>query len=131
MKKLFALILAVIIVMSLASCSIKTTSDSESVKPAETTVKETRIRNSYKDVLPDFKFKNEISENYEESISYSFNVECSEKECEKYIKQLKKSGFVNGATETESYYCGVTDDGYFVEMVYVNGKITVFTKKIS
>lgn len=128
-KRFLALFLGFVILLSMAACSIEGSSSKEET-PA-TTVKETRIYNNYKDVLPDFDFENPISEDYEESVKYSFNVKCSEKECEKYIKKLKNAGFTEKAIETDSYYTAYTEDGYFVEMTYINGNLTVYSKKMA
>ncbi len=130
-KRLIAAISALLMIMSVSACSIKESNGSETVKTSATTVRETKVHNNFKDILPKFKFDNEISEDYEESIKYSFNVKCSEKVCKNYIKQLKKVGFVERAVETESYYTAFTEDGYFVEMTYINGNLTVYTKKVS
>lgn len=128
LKRFVAAVSALLIIFSLSSCSIKKGDENPEVS---VTVKETRVHNNFKDVLPKPDFDGEISENYDEGIKYSFNVKCSEKECEKYIKQLKKAGFVERATETKNYYTAVTEDGYFVEMTYINGNLTVYTKKIA
>ena len=128
MLKRFAAAAAVLLVIfSFSSCNVK----DDEIPEVSVTVKETRVHNNFKDVLPKPDFDGEISENYDEGIKYSFNVKCSEKECEKYIKQLKKAGFVERATETKNYYTAVTEDGYFVEMTYINGNLTVYTKKIA
>ena len=128
MLKRFAAAAAVLLVFfSFSSCNVK----DDEISEVSVTVKETRVHNNFKDVLPKPDFDGEISESYDEGIKYSFNVKCSEKECEKYIKQLKKAGFVERATETKNYYTAVTEDGYFVEMTYINGNLTVYTKKIA
>ena len=128
MLKRFAAAAAVLLVIfSFSSCNVK----DDEIPEVSVTVKETRVHNNFKDVLQKPDFDGEISENYDEGIKYSFNVKCSEKECEKYIKQLKKAGFVERATETKNYYTAVTEDGYFVEMTYINGNLTVYTKKIA
>ncbi len=126
-KRISAAVLAVIMIMSISACSI----NNDKSDTVTTTVKETKIHNNFRDVLPDYNFDNEISEDYEESVKYSFNVKCSEKECEKYIEKLKKAGFTERATETDNYYTAVSKDGYFVEMTYINGNLTVYTKKIA
>ena len=41
---------------------------------------ETRIYNHFKDAVPEFKFKNTPTEEYNEGISYVLRVEASEKE---------------------------------------------------
>lgn len=128
-KRIIAAASALLILMSLSACSVRKDDVSDSISTAATTVKETRIHNNFKDALPDFEFDNPVSEDYQESIKYVFNVECSEKECEKYIKELKNAGFLNNAIETDSYYTASTEEGYFVEMTYINGTLTVYTKK--
>lgn len=130
-KRFIAALSAVLIIFGMSACSIKENETINKTSSDVTTVKETKVRNNFKDVLPKPKFDNEISEDYEEGIKYSFSVKCSEKECEKYIKQLKKAGFVERATETESYYTAFTEDGYFVEMTYIGGNLTVYTKKVA
>ena len=94
------------------------------------TARITKIHNNFKDVLPDFKFENPVSEKYEESIRYVLSVKCSEKETEKYINALKKAGFVNSATEASTYYSAKTEDGFFAEVTYINEILTVHVKKV-
>lgn len=131
LKKIISAALAVLLLAGLSACSIKDdTSDKTRFSVSTTVLRETRIHNYFKDMLPDFEFENQVSESYEESVKYIFNVECSERECKKYIEALKEAGFVNSATETESYYTASTDEGYFVEMTHINGMLTVYTKKI-
>lgn len=130
-KRITALIFALMILMSVSACNIdKDNTLSPSAATASTTVKETRIHNGFKDQLPEFKFKNEISEIYDEGLSYIVSVECTEKECEKYIKELKNAGFVNEAIEAEHYYTAVNADNYFVELTYVEEMLTLYMKKV-
>ena len=127
LKKFVAVALIMIAVIGISACSVENGKDNNAV----TTVRETVVYNSFKDALPYFSFDNEISEAYEENVKYSFNVKCSSKECAKYIEELKKAGFTERATETKNYYTAVSEDGYFVEMTYINGNLTVYTKKIA
>lgn len=126
-KKIFAAILSAFVIMSISACSVENGKENS----VASTEKETVIFNNFGYALPNFEFDNEISEDYEEGVKYSFNVKCSKKECAKYIEELKKAGFTERATETKNYYTAVSEDGYFVEMTYINGNLTVYTKKIA
>ena len=71
-KKLLALSFVFILAVGFSACK----PDGNGGSNANATQKITRIYNSYKDVLPDFKFDSDPVENYEEGVSYSFSAEC-------------------------------------------------------
>ncbi len=128
-KRIIALICAVLIVSGITACKkIDINQNSQSTK-ASTTVKETRIHNNFKDVLPKFDFDSQLSENYREGMSYSFSAECSDNKFKKYVDKVKKAGFVSKASEGEGYFAAYSEDGYYTEMTLVGGRITVYIKR--
>ncbi len=129
-KKIIAAVCTAAVLFGFSSCNVEKNETDEITLSAPTTARITRIYNNFKDVLPDFKFKNPISEKYEESIRYVLSVRCSEKEMEKYVDALKKAGFVNAATEASTYYSAKTEDGYFAEVTYIQEILTVHVKKV-
>lgn len=128
-KRILAAVLLALIAVSISSCSIKNNGGSQKNSSAASTQKETRIRNSFKDVLPDFGFDSVPVENYREGISYSFSAQCSEREFEKYIDAVKKAGFETKPIEANGYYSAYTEDDYFVEITLINDTITVYVKR--
>lgn len=127
-KKICAGACALVLLLGLTACQ---PDNIEGQTVAEsTTVKETRIYNHFRDVLPEFKFKNDPTEEYNEGISYVFRVEASEKEVEKYIKALQKSGFTESAVEAEKYYAARNAEGYHVELTNIDGILTVYVRKM-
>ena len=130
-KRIISFISAVLIVFSISACkkidgSFTGSKDGNSVV---TTQKVTRISNSFKDILPKFKFDSEIAEDYKEGISYTFSAECSKSKFSKYVDKVKDAGFVSKASEAEGYYAAYSDDGYYTEITLVNERITVFIKR--
>lgn len=128
LKKILAAALLAVIAVSVSSCSIKNDT-LEDTTTAPSTQKETRIHNSFKDVLPDFGFDSTPVENYREGISYSFSAKCSERNYEKYINAVKKAGFEISAVEANGYYSAYTADKYYVEITLVEDLITVYVKR--
>lgn len=128
-KRITAVLLLALISLSITSCKIDNDIDLTGDATAQSTQKETRIHNSFKDALPDFGFDSVPSENYREGVSYSFSAQCSEKDYKKYIDAVKKSGFNIKATEASGYYSAYTEDDYFAEITLVEGMITVFVKR--
>lgn len=132
MKKIFALVLIFVVALSAAGCNIKKDNidEKESSSVITTTEQATLIYNHFKDRLPDFDFKKEMKENYRESLSYSFSVECSDREFKKYVSELEDAGFNKNAVSAEGYYTASTEDAYFVEAALINGILNVNVKKI-
>lgn len=128
LKKLLALSLAFMLAVGFSACKVDK-NNATGEKSSETTQKITRIYNSFKDTLPDFGFDSEPVENYVEGISYSFSAECSEKDFEKYVKAVIKTGFDVKPVEGKGYYKAHNAEKYFVEAVLVDGMITVFVKR--
>lgn len=128
LKKILAAALIAAIAVSVSSCSIENGVSSVTTTTS-TTQQETRIHNSFKDVLPDFGFDSTPVENYREGISYSFSAECSEKDYKKYIDAVKKAGFEVNAVEADGYYSAYTADKYYVEITLVGDFITVYVKR--
>ncbi len=129
-KKIIAAVCAFAALFCLSACNAEKGKAENVTATMMPTVRETRIHNNFKDVLPDFKFKNPVSEKYEESIRYVLSVRCSEREMKKYVDALKKAGFVNSATEASTFYSAKTDEGYFAEVTYVEEIMTVNVKKV-
>ena len=126
-KKICAALCAFLFLLGFSACS----PDKGGEEFVETTtVKETRIYNHFKDAVPEFNFKNDPTEEYNEGISYVLRVEASEKEVEKYIKALQKAGFTESAVEAEKYYAARTAEGYHVELTNIDGILTVYVRKM-
>ncbi len=132
MKKISALILILVVALSAAGCNIKKddVGEKESSSVITTTEQVTLIYNHFKDRLPVFGFKKEVKETYRESLSYSFSVECSEREFKKYVSALEDAGFNQNAVSAEGYFTASTEDAYFVEAALINGILNVNIKKI-
>lgn len=127
-KRISAGICAFALLLALSACS-PDENDGE-LTANSTTVKETRIHNYFKDALPEFDFKNDPFEEYNEGISYVLRVNASEREVEKYLKELKKAGFEESAVEAENYYAARTADGYHIEITHIDGILTVYVRKM-
>lgn len=127
-KKLLSLLFVFMLAVGFSSCKVDKNNTADRNKN-ETTQKITRIYNSFKDTLPDFGFDSKPVENYEEGISYSFSAECSGKDFEKYIKAVKKNGYDVKSVEAKGYYKAYNAEKYFVEIVLVDGNITVYVKR--
>ncbi len=132
MKKIFAVLFVLVISLSVAGCNIKNDNidEKESDAVVTTTEQVTLIYNHFKDRLPEFKFKKEVKDTYKESLSYSFSVECSDREFQKYVTALEDAGFSKNAVSAEGYYTASTEDSYFVEAALINGVLNVNIKKI-
>ena len=125
-KKIISVLFIFAFAFSLVSCNMddEVGSDNGVVAPV------TQIANEFSAQLPDFNFSEDIVDSYEESLRYSFSVECSEKESEKYIKAVKKVGFTEGYPETapvsgNGYYKASNAEKYMIEIVYKNSILTV------
>ena len=132
MKKIFAVLFVLVISLSVAGCNIKKDNidEKESDAVVTTTEQVTLIYNHFKDRLPEFKFKKEIKGTYRESLSYSFSVESSDREFQKYVSALESAGFNKNAVSAEGYYTAITEDSYFVEAALIDGILNVNIKKI-
>ncbi len=132
MKKIFAVLFVLVISLSVAGCNIKNDNidEKESNAAITTTEQVTLIYNHFKDRLPEFKFKKEIKDTYRESLSYSFSVESSDREFQKYVSALEDAGFNKNTVSAEGYYTASTEDSYFVEAALISGVLNVNIKKI-
>ncbi len=129
-KKFTALLMIVSFSVLVCACSVKN-DDSENKKTSRTTTEQvTLIRNSFKEVLPKAKFKEDIKETYVDGLSYKFTVKCSQSESEKYIEKVKKSGFDVNPAEGTNYYSARTEDYYSVEITYIGEMLTVLCKRV-
>lgn len=129
-KRIAASICVFMFLLGLSACSPNRVGE-EITQTAETTVKETRIYNHFKDAVPEFKFKNTPTEEYNEGISYVLRVEASEKEVEKYIKALQKAGFTESSVQAEKYFAARNSEGYHVELTNIDGILTLYVRKMS
>lgn len=129
-KKIISMLCAVLAVMSITACK-KIENNNQDNQPEQilSTVKETRIPNDFKDVLPVFDFDGEPVETYKEGLNYSFSAKCSKSKFRKYVEKVKDAGFENKASEGEGYYAAYSEEGYYTEITLVNGNITVFIKR--
>ena len=132
MKKIFAVCLIPAVALGIAGCNVQRDFPEEksSSIAVSTTEQITLIYNHFKDRLPEFKFKKEIKDAYRESLSYSFSVESSDREFQKYVSALEDAGFNNNAVSAEGYYTASTEDSYFVEAALIDGILNVNIKKI-
>ncbi len=129
-KKVTAIFLVMSVMFLFGACSIKNNSEKEKSKTRTTTEQVTLIRNSFKDALPSYKFKNEIKETYVDGMTYKFTVKCSQDECDKYTKKVKKEGFTVNPAEGTNYYSARTEDYYSVEITYIGEILTVLCKRV-
>ena len=128
-KRIIVLISAVLIVFGITACKKIDNGQGAHSTKASSTVKETRIHNNFKDVLPKFDFDSELLENYKEGMSYSFSAECSKNKFKKYVEKVRKAGFDSKVTEGEGYFAAYSDDGYYTEMTLIGERITVYIKR--
>ncbi len=126
-KKLLSIVIAAVILLGMSACSIKKDDDTgfvQNTAVSEITEKPTYYHNTFKDRIPEFNFKEDVEEKYVDGDSYYFVVKCSEKEFEKYTKDLKKHGFENNLVEATGYFYAKDGEGYYAELVYKNGSLT-------
>lgn len=126
-KKFFLMIIVTLILLGASACNIKTdgkTGFDSNIDIGATTEKQTYHHNSFKDRIPEPNFKETPDEQYNDGENYFFTVNCTEKEFEKYVKNLKKKGFENNLVEATGYFYAKDSDGYFAELVYKNGTLT-------
>ncbi len=129
-KKIAAVLLIASLSVTIAACSVKDKDKKEEPQSRTTTEQVTLIRNSFKDVLPSYKFKNEVKENYVDGMNYKFTVKCSQKDCNEYIDKAKKAGFDVNPVEGTNYYSARTEDYYSVEITYIGEILTVLCKRV-
>lgn len=127
-KKITAMFLIISAAVSIGACSMK--SEKETGKTRTATEQVTLIRNFFKETLPSFRFKNDIKETYVDGLTYKFTVKCTQGECDKYIKKVKKEGFTVNPAEGTNYYSARTEDYYFVEITYIGEILTVLCKRV-
>ena len=128
-KKITALLLILSLSACVSACSVND-NPKEDKQTKATTEQVTLIRNTFKDVLPKYNFKNEIKETYVDGINYKFTVKCTQKDSEKYIDKIKKAGFELNAAEGTNYYSARTEDYYSVEITYIGETLTVLCKRV-
>lgn len=129
-KRIFSLAMIALTVLSISSCkSDDSEKRSDNDIKVSATQKITVIYNSFKDVLPKFKFNSEPVENYQEGLSYTFSAECSENNYDRYIDKIKKAGFEENSVEANGYYAAYNAEKYYVEITLVGELITVFIKR--
>lgn len=129
-KRITALLLVMSISVLIGACSVKNNETKDENKTRTTTEQVTLIRNSFKETLPSFRFKNEIKETYVDGMSYKFTAECSQEEADKYIEKVKKAGFTVNPAEGTNYYSARTEDYYSAEITYISGILTVLCKRV-
>ncbi|MBR3818524.1 MAG: hypothetical protein IKJ41_05175 [Clostridia bacterium] len=129
-KKSAIVLFLVLILLTVNACSVKTNNRKDNNSIVVSTKQVTLIRNSFADVLPNFKFENEINDTYVDGINYKFTVRCSQEECEKYIEKAKKSGFIINSSNGTNYYSAETEDYYSIEITYIGEILTVLCKRV-
>ncbi|MBQ2848007.1 MAG: hypothetical protein IJE74_07105 [Clostridia bacterium] len=128
-KKFLLFFISLFIILGISACGVEN-NDKNTSNMISFTSKETLIHNYFKDRIPDFNFKNEVVEKYDDGISYILTVKCDKNEFKKYLKKLKKAGFEENVVEAETYYSANDGDGYFIEATYVGEMLTVYVKMI-
>lgn len=126
LKKITAMLLLLVIIFSFAACKDVEGGEGNGVIPAST-----KIANEFALQLPEFDFSSDIVDSYDESLRYSFSVECSKSEFKKYINAVKDAGFVLGFPERQpvsgdGYYKASNDKGYMIEIVHKADVLTVY-----
>lgn len=129
LKKAIVIPFLFLILLTVNACSVKNKNINDNFMTLSTK-QVTLIRNSFADVLPDFKFKNEINDTYVDGMNYKFTVRCSQEECEKYIEKAKKAGFVINSANGTNYYSAETEDYYSIEITYIGEVLTVLCKRV-
>ncbi len=126
-KRISAAILSFLFLLCLCSCNLDNEKENDGLKNnATVTAKSTAVHNHFKDRVPEFDFNNKPVEKYEDGLSYSLSVKCSDREYSSYLKKLKKAGFEVNPIEADTYYSASDEKGYFVEVTYVNEMLTVY-----
>lgn len=126
-KKLSAVFFLLLILLSFCSCNSDREKEKGNLKNnISVTEKSTAVYNHFKDRIPEYNFDNDPVEKYEDGLSYSLSVKCSEREYKSYLKKLKKAGFEINPVEADTYYNAADDEGYFVEVTYSNEMLIVY-----
>lgn len=127
MKKICVLFFLFAVLICFCSCGVSNDMDKDKIKNnAVVTEQSTAVYNYFKDRIPEFGFKNEPVEKYDDGLNYILSVECSQKEYKSCIKKLKKAGFNLQSVEADTYYSAVDEEGYFVEVAYVGEMLTLY-----
>ena len=84
LKKITAMLSLLVIILSFAACKDVEGGEGNGVIPAST-----KIANEFALQLPEFDFSSDIIDSYDESLRYSFSVECGKSEFKKYINAVK------------------------------------------
>lgn len=128
-KRLFSILIIVTTLFSLASCNVKdkTVKPDDNSKPQTVshTKPVTKIYNDLADTLPDFNFKSELQEYYDEGYSYSFTVKATQTEFNDYIKAVKNSGYSVSEVNGENYFFAMNANGFKLECMYKDGNIVL------
>lgn len=126
MKKLLSILLIVSVLFCFASCKKDKDTDDNTKTPAVSYTKPvTKIYNDLADTLPDFSFKNELKETYDEGYSYSFTVKSTQKEFDSYVKAAKKSGYSVSEVTGKNYFFAMNADGFKLECMYKDGNSVI------
>lgn len=128
-RKFLAIFTLFIILFSFAACNNVDGGEGNGVIPAST-----KIANEFAQQLPEFEFSSDIVDSYDESLRYSFSVECNKSEFKKYLNAVKDSGFVLGFPEQqpvsgEGYYKASNDKGYMIELVFKSNVLTIYVTR--
>lgn len=133
MKKYLSFVIISILLLSFASCSVKDksikTDNNTGTQPVSYTKPVTKIYNDLADTLPDFDFKGELSETYDEGYSYSFSVKSSKTEFSEYVKALKSCGYSVNEVNGKDYFFAMNANGFKVECMYKNGNIVLLVSR--
>lgn len=124
-KKLFSVIVVFVTILCLCSCKLNGDKTDSNIA---VTAKSTAVFNRFKEKIPKLKFDNEPDEKYNDGFNYVLSVECSQKEFKNCLKKLKKTGFDVNPVEADTYYSASDSEGYFVEVTYVAGMLTLNIK---
>ena len=130
LKKITALLLIMSVTVLISACSVKNNKTKDESESRTTTEQVTLIRNSFKEKLPSYKFKNETKETYVDGMNYKFTVKCTQEDCDKYIEKVKKAGFTVNPAEGTNYYSARTEDYFSVEITYIGEILTVLCKRV-
>lgn len=126
-KRFFSILFAALLLLSASACNLKTDKGENFKKNETDSVSEEKVtyyHNFFKERIPEPDFEETVKEKYDDGESYSFTVRCSEKEFEKYTKNLKKKGFENNLVEASGYFYAKDSEGYYAELVYKDGILT-------
>ncbi len=125
LKRISAAFICVAMLITASACNIDKNRDMtfESFTAGSVTEAPTSARNFLKDIIPEFDFKESPAERFSGS-NYTFTVKCSEREYKKYIKELKKCGFIIKVVEDSGYFYAFNSENYLAEVMYVEEIMT-------